>query len=62
MVSRANEWFRKEMSFNKELKYWMVAHKIGIDRSTFSHWLRFELPEDKKQKVLNAINELKGSN
>ena len=59
MFPKANEWFRKEMDQNKELKYWMVAHKISIDRSTLSHWLRFELPEDKKREILHAIGELK---
>lgn len=59
MFPKANEWFRKEMDQNKELKYWMVAHKMSIDRSTLSHWLRFELTADKKREVLQAIHELK---
>lgn len=58
MVSQANEWFRKEMSQYKQLKYWMVAHEIGIDRSTLSHWLRFELSGEKKEKVHQAIYSL----
>ncbi|RGI31857.1 LacI family DNA-binding transcriptional regulator [Melissococcus sp. OM08-11BH] len=41
------------------LKYWEVANKIGISDATFSRWLRTPLSEERKKRVLEAIEELK---
>lgn len=41
------------------LKYWQVAEKIGINRSTFSEWLRYELTGERLEQVKKAIEELK---
>lgn len=41
------------------LKLWEVADKIGIRGSTLSVWLRYDLTEDKKEKITKAITELK---
>lgn len=41
------------------LKHWEVAKKIGIDNTSFSRLLRYELDSEKKQRVMNAIGELK---
>lgn len=38
---------------------WFVADRIGIADTTFSKWLRKELPDDKKKQILKAIEELK---
>lgn len=43
---------------NANVPYWQVAAKIGITDSTFSRWLRFELPESKKRLVYKAIDTL----
>lgn len=40
------------------LKYWEVANKIGISASTLSVWMRFELQEDKREKIMDAIDSL----
>ena len=40
------------------LKQWQVADALGIDDSNFSRMLRKELPDDVKEKILNAIKEL----
>lgn len=41
------------------LKYWEVADRIGIDPCNFSKWLRHELTGNRRQRTLNAIEELK---
>lgn len=35
-----------------------VAHKLGVSEPTMVRWLRFELPADKKAKILKTISEL----
>lgn len=44
---------------NANVPYWQVAAKIGITDSTFSRWLRFELPESKKRMIYKAIDSLR---
>lgn len=39
--------------------HWLVAERIGVNDTTFSRWLRQELSPEKKQKILQAIEELK---
>lgn len=36
-----------------------VAAELGISEPTLTRWLRFELPQEKKQKILSAIAKLK---
>lgn len=40
-------------------KYWQVANKLGITDGNFSRLLRVELEKTDKNKILNAIEELK---
>ena len=37
-----------------------VAKQIGISEPQFTRWLRYELPDEKKKQILEAIGELKG--
>ncbi|WP_395318169.1 hypothetical protein [Fructilactobacillus frigidiflavus] len=48
---------RKKIADNR-LKNWEVANKVGITDGRFSVWLRTPLREDRKKRVLDAINEL----
>lgn len=45
--------------FSSHLKKYEIAAKVGISDSRFSIWLRTPLNEERKQRVLNAIDELK---
>lgn len=45
----------KELDF----KYWQVAEKIGINRCTFSEWLRYELTGERLERVQKALDELR---
>ena len=40
-------------------KYWQVANKLKMTDGNFSRLLRVELDESNKNKILNAIKELK---
>ena len=39
------------------LKNYQVATMLGVTETTFSRWLRTELPADRKQKILEAIKK-----
>lgn len=49
---------RKAIESNN-FKYWQVANKLGMTDGNFSRLLRVELDESNKNKILNAIKELK---
>lgn len=40
------------------LMNWEVAEKVGISDSRFSVWLRTPLNDERKKRVLKAIDEL----
>lgn len=54
---KANEEIRMMIEKNR-LKYWEVAHAIGISPSWFTVWMRTPMDEEKKQRTLEAIHEL----
>ena len=39
------------------LRYWQVADLLGIGETTLSRWLRKELPEEKKNLILEVIRK-----
>ena len=41
-------------------KHWQIADMIGVADTTFCRMLRRELPEDKKQEILMAMQIAKG--
>ena len=42
----------------KRLRHYEVAAKCGVNCYTFSKWLQTEMPEEKKKRVLKAIEEV----
>lgn len=44
--------------FNSGLKHYQVAEEMGVADETFSRWLRHELPTEKRNEILAAINKL----
>ncbi len=44
--------------FEKDIKKYQVAEKLGINWVTLSRWLQTEMSDDKKARVLAAIDEL----
>lgn len=41
---------------------WQIAYAIGVTDSTFSKMLRRELPPEKKQEILAAIDKIASQN
>ena len=58
MVKKCNLDIRQKIK-ESGFTYWMVADRLGIADTTFSRWLRKELPKEKKAMILNAIEELR---
>ncbi|MEA4805228.1 hypothetical protein [Acetobacterium wieringae] len=42
-----------------QIRHWQMADFLGIHENTFVRHLRKELPEEEKQKIYSAIEELK---
>lgn len=47
----------KERIKTAGLHQYEVAHLLGIHETTLVSWLRYELPDEKKQKILDAIEK-----
>lgn len=58
MRKRANEELRWAMRSNF-IAQWEVAEALNISEVTLCRWLRTELPEEKRNAILDAINKLK---
>ena len=41
------------------LKNYQVATMLGVTETTFSRWLRTELPAEKKKEILEALKASK---
>lgn len=52
-----NDWLR-ELARNHNIKLWQIAERIGVSDTTFSKMLRRELSDDKKNLIINTINEI----
>ena len=37
---------------------WQIAMEIGVSDKTLTLWMRKELPDDKKAKLLSAVKKL----
>ena len=43
----------------EDIKHWQVAEAMSVSEATFCGWMRTEMPEEKKKRVLNAIKAMK---
>jgi predicted XRE-type DNA-binding protein len=57
-MKNRNDDIRKAIR-NVGLSQWMIAEHLGISEPTFTRWLRQELSNDKRQKIYQAIEEVK---
>ena len=57
---KANQEIRNLIATNR-LRNWEVADKVGISDSRFSVWLRVEMTDERKERVLKAIKQLKAN-
>lgn len=45
---------------NSHVYQWQVASMLGVSEMTLIRWLREELSPDRKQRICDAIAELRG--
>jgi transcriptional regulator with XRE-family HTH domain len=60
MANLANLEIRQIIN-EKRLRQYEVAEAMKISEYTLSKWMRTEMPEDKKELVMQAINKLIGT-
>ncbi|MCM3165115.1 hypothetical protein [Metabacillus litoralis] len=41
------------------IPFWIIAEKIGVHENTVRNWMKTNLSQDKKEKILTAIKEIK---
>jgi transposase-like protein len=55
--------FKKRNEVVQEAKgripYWVIAERLGIHENTLQNWMKAEMEEERKDKVLRAIEEIK---
>lgn len=44
------------------LRHYEVAQSLGVSEYTLSVWLRTELPDEKRRKIFEAIEQLRVTN
>lgn len=57
MIKQANATIRAMITENKLKHYW-ISEAMGVSQYTFCHWLQTELPEKKREAVLEAIKRV----
>lgn len=57
-MSKTNKDIRDALA-TRHLSQWQLADVLGIREEALSKMLRYELPDDKKKEMLNAINQIK---
>jgi len=57
-MKRPNHELRLKI-YASGLKQWQVAERYGLNEGNFSRLLRHELSEEKKQRIIEIIEQLK---
>jgi len=57
-MKKANKEIRRKI-WESDLRHWQIAEQIGIAHTSLVNWLRVPLTEERKEKILKAIEELK---
>ena len=60
-MKRANTIIRTRAK-EKGVKLWQLAAALNINDGNLSRKLRFELPEDERQRILSIIDEIAAEN
>jgi predicted XRE-type DNA-binding protein len=52
-----NEYIRKSLRIN-DIRQWQVAEVVGVSEGTLCRWMRRELSESQRAKVMSAITTI----
>lgn len=58
MAMNLNNLEIRQMIERKRLRYYEVARQVGITPVTLSTWMQTELTDERKERVLKAIESL----
>lgn len=60
-MEMANKEIKTVLAMAKleNIHHYQVADVLGVSEPTLNRWLRKEMSEDKKQRILDAIESLK---
>lgn len=56
-MTQTNEAVRRAARV-ADVPLWQIAAKIGVSQPTMTRWLRFPLPSEKEDRIMQAIKEL----
>lgn len=54
----ANKELREEKG---DIPFWVIADHLGVHEVTLMRWFRTEMKNERKEKILNAIKEIKST-
>lgn len=57
-MDKANKEIR-EKAKEAGVYIWQIAEHIGVHDQTLNRWLRTELPDDKKDLIMAAVEDLR---
>lgn len=50
------KYFVQDLMKQKGVKQWEAAKQMGIGETTLTRWLRGDLPKDKCNQIVEAVN------
>ena len=48
----------RQAAKKRGVRHWQIADALGIHETTLTHKLRYELPQDEKERILSIIDVL----
>lgn len=54
--AKSNLIIRKKLREHDKPNYWL-AHILGVNEQTMTRWLRYELPQEKQDEIMAAIED-----
>ena len=48
----------RNVAKRNDVRHWEIAEEIGISESVFSRWMRHEMPDEKKDKIVATIVQI----
>lgn len=51
----------RAMIASEGIEYSEIAERIYVSRSTLSQWMSYDLSDEKRQMIVDAVNAIKGS-
>lgn len=56
-MAKANKDLRNAIK-SSGVKHWRIADELGISENTLVRWLRYELSDEKRNEIVDAMNRI----